>query len=222
MAGILSRIADIMSANINDMLDKCEDPSKMIDEELRKAMENLGKVKDETADVMAAEQQAKRAWEQADAKVKDMHGLALKAVKAGNDADAEKFLQEERKLNSIANQALGNYEQAQANSQKMKDAYNKLASDIELLKSRRDGIKSTVAIAKATETVNNFKQPGRDVSGALDKYEAKANRMLDKAQAKANLDSEPTSEMDELKDKYNGTPDVSDDLAALKREAGIV
>lgn len=54
--GILTRFKDIMSANINALLDKAEDPEKMIDQCLRNLNSDLGKVKAETATVMAEEQ----------------------------------------------------------------------------------------------------------------------------------------------------------------------
>ena len=53
--GILSRFAKIMEANINDLLDKCEDPAKMVDQTLRDLNENLAEVKKETAGVIAEE-----------------------------------------------------------------------------------------------------------------------------------------------------------------------
>ena len=57
---ILKRFTDIMSANMNALLDKCEDPSKMVDQILRNLNEDLGKVKAETAAVMAEEIRSKR------------------------------------------------------------------------------------------------------------------------------------------------------------------
>lgn len=53
--GILSRFGDIISANINDLLDKAEDPAKMIGQYLRKAKDDLTEVKVETAAVIAEE-----------------------------------------------------------------------------------------------------------------------------------------------------------------------
>ena len=53
MAGILKRFGDIMASNINALLDKAEDPAKMIDQYLRNLESDLGKVKAETAAVMA-------------------------------------------------------------------------------------------------------------------------------------------------------------------------
>ena len=51
--GVIQRFKDIMSANINAMLDKAENPEKMIDQYMRNLEDDLGKVKAETASVMA-------------------------------------------------------------------------------------------------------------------------------------------------------------------------
>ena len=47
--GIISRFKDIMSSNINALLDKAEDPEKMIDQTMRNLNKDLAKVREETA-----------------------------------------------------------------------------------------------------------------------------------------------------------------------------
>ena len=42
MAGIMKRFGDIMSANLNALLDKAEDPEKMVDQYLRNLESDLG------------------------------------------------------------------------------------------------------------------------------------------------------------------------------------
>lgn len=59
MMSIIGRFKDIMSANINALLDKAENPEKMVDQYLRNMNSDLAKVKAETAAVMAEEQRAK-------------------------------------------------------------------------------------------------------------------------------------------------------------------
>ena len=82
--GVFQRFGSIMSANINALLDKCEDPEKMIDQYLREATENLAEVKKETAGVMATEAKAKRALDENQAQVAKYTELAKKALLAGN------------------------------------------------------------------------------------------------------------------------------------------
>ena len=53
--GIIARFRDIMEANFNALLDRAEDPEKMIDQYLRDLEEDLAKDKAETASVMAEE-----------------------------------------------------------------------------------------------------------------------------------------------------------------------
>ena len=81
---ILERFGDIIKANINDLLDKCEDPAKMIDQYLRDLTESLAEVKKETAGVMAEETRAKRMLDENAAEIEKYDGLARKALTAGN------------------------------------------------------------------------------------------------------------------------------------------
>ena len=90
--GIIQRFKDIMSANINALLDKAENPEKMIDQYLRNLESDLAKVKQETASVMAEETKAKRQLDECTSEIAKMQSYAERAVLAGNDEDAKKFL----------------------------------------------------------------------------------------------------------------------------------
>ena len=82
--GILARFKDIMASNINALLDKMEDPEKMIDQYMRNLESDLGKVKSETAAVMADEKRAKRELDECQAEIDKLQSYAEKAIKAGN------------------------------------------------------------------------------------------------------------------------------------------
>ena len=96
--GIIARFRDIMEANFNALLDKAEDPEKMIDKYLMDLEEDLANVKAETAAVMAEETKAKRTLDQCIAEISKMQIYAEKAVLAGNDQDAVQFLTKKAQL----------------------------------------------------------------------------------------------------------------------------
>lgn len=94
--GILARFKDIMASNMNALLDKAENPEKMIDQYMRNVNSDLGKVKAETASVMAEEQRSKRALNECSAEIEKMQRYAVKALEAGNEDDARKFLEKKQ------------------------------------------------------------------------------------------------------------------------------
>ena len=226
--GILTRFKDIMSANINALLDKCEDPEKMIDQYMRNLESDLGKVKAETASVMAEETRAKRELDECTEQVNKMQSYAEKALTAGNEADARKFLEKKQQLVSTQTALQQSYEAAAANAAKMRQRHDKLVKDNESLESRKAAIKAKVATAKAQERLNSI---GSSVTGAnnsmaaFSKMEAKANKMLDEANAMAELNqSQEDSDIDNLAAKYDSEPqdaEVDDELAALKAKMGL-
>lgn len=222
---ILARFNDIVKANVNVMLDKMEDPSKMIDQYLRDMMEDLSEVKKETAGVMAEENRTRRLVEENAQEIAKYTDLAKKALAAGSEADARVFIEKKQKLETTALNLQQAYEAAKLNAQKMREMHDKLVSDIEDLKARREAIKAKVAVAKTQETLNKVAptaEKSRNAMSAFDRMEEKADKMMDAASAMAELNTAPVDEAKRLEEKYSSTSgSVEDELAKLKGELGL-
>ena len=163
---ILSRFADIISANINALLEKAEDPAKMIDQYLIKAKEDLAQVKQETAGVMAEETRCKRLMDDAQEAVDKYESLAKKALAAGNEGDARQLIAKKQELEKTLITATNNYSVAKANADKMRQLYEKLSQDVATLQARRSNIKATVAVAKTQHRINEATAAAESAHGS--------------------------------------------------------
>lgn len=228
--GVASRFKDIMEANINALLDKAENPEKMIDQYLRDLQKDLAKVKTETASVMAEEKAAKRKLDDCEAEIAKMDEYARRAVAAGNDGEAKQFLAKKANLVSQREALDQSYTMACENSMKMREMHDKLESDISELKSRQSMLKAKLSVAETKKKMNKLSS-GIDEAGnhmaAFAKVEEKINRMMDEADAMEELNGLPEEEkndIDALEEKYEHMTDESaldDELAALKAQMGM-
>ena len=230
MAGILSRFKDIMSSNINALLDKVEDPMKMIDQYLRNLESDLRKVKAETAAVMAEETKTKRELDECIDSINKMQTYAEKALLSGNEADARTFLSKKGELNNKLISLQQTYNIAKENSTKMREMHDKLIKDISQLNTRRDELKAKMAVANTQEKLNKI---GSSVNGAIgnmskfDEMEAKINKKLDTANAMAELNNSQKEEnIEDLIAKYdnetkNTSSEIDDELSELKSKLGL-
>ncbi len=225
--GIITRFKDIMAANFNALLDRCEDPEKMIDQYLRNLEQDFAKVKAETAAIMAEEKSAKRKLDDCDAEITKMADYAKKAVAAGNDDEARQFLSKKAELTQKREVLAKDYEMACGNSAKMRQMHDKLESDISELKSRREMLKAKVKVAETQKKMNqmgsSLESAGSNLA-AFDRMEEKVNKMLDEADAMNELNAKPASnDIDALTKKYDAggqSSAIDDELAALKAEMG--
>ena len=80
----------------------------MIDQYMRNLESDLGKVKAETASVMAEETRAKRELDECTEQINKMQAYAEKALKAGNESDARSFL-DKKCINISAHNVLKSY-----------------------------------------------------------------------------------------------------------------
>lgn len=216
---ILKRFKDIMTSNINALLDKAEDPEKMIDQYLRDLNSDLGKVKAETAAIMAAEKRERRELEEFEKEIGDMQRYAVKALEAGNEDDARKFLQRKAELSEKLTDKQTAVELAAANTQQMRQMHDKLESDIGELESRRSELKGKASVAKTQKRMNDFASSvdgaGERIS-AFDKMEQKINQELDEAIAMSELNKNSGTDIKDLASKYDSDSSVEDELESLK------
>ncbi len=223
--GILARFKNIMSANINALLDKAEDPEKMVDQILRDLQEELGEVKAETAGIMADEARAKRELDEAKSEASKLQSYAEKAIVAGNDDDARLFLQKKQAKEEEVAQMQQAYQLAADNAAKMQQMYQRLTQQIDEMEAKRSSIKAKMAVAKTQQKINEMGASVKNAAGSLSEFERmeqKADQMLDRANAMASLNAQDQdASLEALMSQYDSPQtEVEDELAALKKKLG--
>lgn len=224
-ADTLARIPKILEANLNALLDKAEDPEKMIDQLLVDYKRDLADVKKDTVEVMANLDMAKKKLDECDAEIAKKTLAATNALKAGAEDDARKIIASKQSLEATRASLQENYDLCSKNAELMKEGYNKLVANIEDLENRKDAVKAKLALAKAQGKINETAaKAGSTVNlDAFNQYEEKAERELAKAKATAELDKAEES-AESLTEKYaaaGNSTSVDAELEALKAQLGI-
>ncbi|KAF6575378.1 PspA/IM30 family protein [Paenibacillus sp. EKM212P] len=192
--GILSRFRDIMKMNINALVDKVGDPETTIDDYMRNLNSDLGKVKAETASVLADERRAKRALDECKTEIKKLQHYASKSVEAGNEEEARKFLERKGLQAEKLEQLQTSYDLASTNAVNMKQMQEKLVSDMGQLEARHAELKGEMAVAKAQQALNSMGSK----NSAFEVMEEQVNRAYDEAMAIAELRAGTKDDLDAL------------------------
>jgi phage shock protein A len=96
MMGIFTRFRDIVSSNINAMLDKAEDPEKLIKLMIREMEDTLVEIKASCAGVMASSKKVQRQLDEVQSREEYWKERAELAVNKGRDDLAREALIEKR------------------------------------------------------------------------------------------------------------------------------
>jgi phage shock protein A len=95
--GIFTRFRDIISSNMNAMLDRAEDPEKLLKLMIREMEDTLVELKASCAGVMATSKKVRRQLEDMNARAKGWEERATLAVTKGRDDLAREALLERRR-----------------------------------------------------------------------------------------------------------------------------
>lgn len=186
--GVFSRIGDILKANINDLIDKAEDPEKMVKQIIMDLQKDVKVSTEALGKAMASQRIAERQHEQALRTAASWESKAKAALAAGDTEMAKKAL-------SYKVKADADVESTASMLNTITDQTNTIRTQVETLKSKLEEAKSRqsmlIARSQMAKTQKNLAQSigGMDSSAAFDKL-SRMEEKIEREEAEAAAFSE--------------------------------
>lgn len=217
---ILGRIKDLLSANINAMLDGAEDPEKMANEYLRQLTNELYEARTNVAAAMADETKLEQKLQQFQAEADQWQSKAEASLRAVDEALAKAALARKVQSQKLADQYREQHGQQSAQVDALQDALVDLETRIAETKAKKELIIAKKNRAQTQQAIQRTVR-GLGNTNALDKLDQLEERVDDElAQAQAMSELEQGS----LEAKFRNLEKdqaVDSELAELKRKMGI-
>ncbi|MBF0196157.1 MAG: PspA/IM30 family protein [Planctomycetes bacterium] len=225
--GIFSRIGNIMTAGVNDILDKAEDPEKMVNQMIRNMENSVTELEESTASALAAAKLAMRKYDKAVQEKGEWQTRAEQALASGNEDLARKALM---KKNSIEkNVSIFEKQAADANklANRMKEEYQTVKEQLAEARDKAGHLinqkKAAESRKKINEDSNKFNSSLNSVKGAFSTMN-NADEMFAKMEEKIDKDLVAIEAREELQEdsiekefaELTKKTAIDDELEALK------
>jgi len=220
--GLFSRLGTLFRSNINELINKAEDPEKMLNQVLVDMKGQLVEAKKQVAIAIADEKRIKKQLEQESAKVKDWERKAMLAIKAGDDGLARAALQRKNDHAEVAKTLEAQWIAQKDSVEKLKEALRGLDQKIEEAKRKRNILVSRKKRAEAQRMINET-LASIGSKGSFDTFERMEDRITQleaESEASAELGELPEASL-ESQFKALEAGDVDDELSALKRQMAL-
>lgn len=213
--GILDRMSRLIRANINDLIDRAEDPEKMLNELLREMETNIREARMQVANMIAQEKELEADLQDAQRDSREWERRAELAVTSGKDDLAREALRRRRDTESIATVYATQLTSQQEMVTKLKQQLKMLEAKHDEAESKRDVLiarhRATRAQRQITETLSEL--PGLDSYSELDRMERRIRQEESQTQALGELQGE---DLDWQFAELDRDEDIESELAALK------
>ncbi len=204
---LLERVSTLVRANLNDLIDKAEDPEKMIKQVILDMQNQLLQVKTQVAIAIADQHLLEKKKQENEDKVKEWMRKAELAVDKKQDDLARAALQRVESYREMSASFGQQIEDQKAQVENLKSALRKLEQKLDEANGKADLLIAQHRRARAVSKANDaqFNAPAAVKTAGFDRMKRKVAREEAISQAKTEL----------------LTDDVEDRLAALEKEDRI-
>ncbi|CAL1404724.1 unnamed protein product [Linum trigynum] len=215
-SNLFDRFARVVKSYANSVLSSFEDPEKILDQAVLEMNDDLTKMRQATAQVLASQKRMENKYKAAQQASEDWYRKAQLALQKGEEDLAREALKRRKSYGDNASSLKAQLDQQKAVVDNLVANTRLLESKIQEAKSKKDTLKARAQSARTATKVNEMVANVSTSSAlsAFEKMEEKVMTMESEAEALGQLT------IDELDGKFLAleTTSVDDDLDSLKKE----
>jgi phage shock protein A len=223
--GIFTRFSDIVNSNINAILDKAEDPEKIVRLMIQEMEDTLVEVRSAAARSIADKKDLNRKLESFERELREWDSKAELAIRKGRDDLAKAALVEKSRVAAAVELIKSDYAAIDEGLSKLNEDISRLESKLQDAKARQKSLLARHKTAnsrlaarkkihdyKIDDAMVRFEQYTRridDVEGRIEAYDLGLPKDLNHEFASLEVEESVAQELKELKQRVAGADAVS-------------
>ena len=217
---LFKRIGDNIRANLNSLLDKAEDPVKMLEQYLRDMEDDIADAEVAVAKQIAVVKRLEMSYKDAHAMVEKRTAQAMQAIEESRDDLAKKALEDKKIHAGKTADYQAQYERAREVADNLKKQLQDMKEEFENMQANKATLVARAEAAKAQTEINKTMSGfGKDTARkGFERMEAKVLQNEAEAAAALELRDYNKSLDEELAELGNSASEIEEELARLKAD----
>ncbi len=223
--GFFGRLATLIKSNLNDLINRAEDPEKMLNQVILDMNAQLVEAKKQVAVAIADEKRLQKQYNNEASVGEEWTRKAMMAVRAGDDNLAKEALLRKKEHDQLSENYKEQWDRQRTAVDQLKTALRALNNKIEEAKRKKNVLIARKRRAEAMKNIQETMSGLSDTSAfdTFDRMSTHIDQMEAEAEANAELSEEYTGDV--LTHKFSqleATAGADAELDELKRQMGVL
>lgn len=215
--GLFDRIKRVVSANLNDLVNKAEDPEKMLEQAILEMQEDLVQLRQGVAQTIAAQKRSEKQYNDAQNEINKWQRNAQLALQKGDENLARQALERKKTYTDTSTALKTSLDQQNVQVETLKRNLIQLESKISEAKTKKEMLKARITTAKAQEQLQGMVR-GMNTSSAMSAFERMEEKVLMQEARAQSAGELAGADLETQFAALESGSDVDDELAALKAQ----